>query len=559
MTAHALESPADRRLAVGQLDARARARALPVGLAVALFALAVAARLIGVDLFVTPDEDNWMRRAANFSRALETGQFRTTYQSGHPGVTTMWIASLGMGPDGAQLSGVTTSDPSTIVTRHPEWDRLFLRARYAMIAANAALIVVISVLAWRLLGAGPAVIGGVLMALDPFMVAHGQVVHVDALATGLMTVAVLAGGIFWLGGGAWGYLALCSVACGLAVLTKAPSFFLGVFLPLVALEAARLDRRAWPPGRLTTSLVACGLGALAVIVLAWPTFWVAPVETVIRIVEYQRLQSATPHGPGNYFLGRPTADPGYGYYAVAVMFRLSPVLMAGLIALSVVLPPPARRRQAYLLVGFVLGFLLFVTLASKKLDRYALPMFPSLALLAGLGLWTVYEELAGRLARAGRDARRWLLVGLVGAVGAGQALALVSVAPYPLAFYNPFVGGGPAAERVMLVGWGEGLDQVAEYLNAQPDAATSRIAIYYPQVLNFQGMVAGTLHRFGDPVPTDYVVDYVNASQRGQLPQEVWGATPNFVVELNGIVYAQVFKLDPPRVLGSDATAPPSD
>ena len=111
----------------------------------------------------------------------------------------------------------------------------------------------------------------------------------------------------------------------------------------------------------------------------------------------------------------------------------------------------------------------------------------------------------------------------------------------------------------MLVGWGEGLDQVADYLNAQPNAAQSRIAIYYPLVLNFQGMVAGTLHRFGDPIPTDYVVDYVNASQRGQLPREVYGRTPDFVVEMNGIVYAQVFKLDPPRILSTTGFSQPSE
>ncbi len=35
--------------------------------------------------------------------------------------------------------------------------------------------------------------------------------------------------------------------------------------------------------------------------------------------------------------------------------------------------------------------------------------------------------------------------------------------------------------------------------------------------------------------------------------------TPDFVVELNGIVYAQVFRLDPPRVLGTGAPPPPSE
>ena len=60
----------------------------------------------------------------------------------------------------------------------------------------------------------------------------------------------------------------------------------------------------------------------------------------------------------------------------------------------------------------------------------------------------------------------------------GHALPLAVVAPYALAYYNPLVGGGPAASRVLLVGWGEGLDQVAAYLNAQPSSERQLIAIY---------------------------------------------------------------------------------
>ena len=43
---------------------------------------------------------------------------------------------------------------------------------------------------------------------------------------------------------------------------------------------------------------------------------------------------------------------------------------------------------------------------------------------------------------------------------------------------------------MLLVGWGEGLDQVAAYLNAQPSSERQLIAIYFPLELNFQGMVA---------------------------------------------------------------------
>jgi 4-amino-4-deoxy-L-arabinose transferase-like glycosyltransferase len=228
---------------------------------------------------------------------------------------------------------------------------------------------------------------------------------------------------------------------------------------------------------------------------------------------------------------------------------VTPIVVAGLVALAVLGPPPALRWRALLLVGFVVGFALFLTVASKKLDRYALPLFPVLAILAGLGLWSLWRhvlELAGRFAMPVLDGPA--LVVLVGVV---QALSLVWAHPYPLAYYNPLLGGGPAARRALLVGWGEGLDQVAAYLEAQPGADAARIAIYYPQVLNFQGLVRGTVQRYGDPRPADYVVDYVSAAQRGHTPAEVAGLAPRHTVRINGILYARVYQLTPPTPIGA--------
>ena len=230
--------------------------------------------------------------------------------------------------------------------------------------------------------------------------------------------------------------------------------------------------------------------------------------------------------------------------------RLTPIVVVGLAALAVSLPPLALRRRALLLVSFVLGFALFLAVASKKLDRYALPLFPVLAILAGLGLWSLWRGVRARVGR-------YAAAALIALACAAQAGALLSVQPYALAYYNPLLGGGPAAQRALLVGWGEGLDQVAAYLNAQPDAARARIAIYYPQVLNFQGLVRGSVQRYGDPWRADYVVDYVSAAQRGQTPSEVVGLEPRHTVQIGGIEYARVYQLAPPRPIR--ATAPVVD
>jgi hypothetical protein len=218
-----------------------------------------------------------------------------------------------------------------------------------------------------------------------------------------------------------------------------------------------------------------------------------------------------------------------------------------MLVLGVVLPPRSLRAPTLLLVLFVFSFVLFLTVPSKKLDRYVLPVFPALDFLGGVGLWMLGTWIVPAAIRGRCIVGRLSAAGLVALLVIGQAFPLFSVSPYALAYYNPLMGGAPAATRVLLVGWGEGLDQVANYLNAQPEAAQQRISVYFPLVLNFQGMVQGTVFQIGDPEPVDFVVDYVNAAQRDQTPREVEGIAPSLVVRINGVVYARVFRLTPAR------------
>ena len=55
-----------------------------------------------------------------------------------------------------------------------------------------------------------------------------------------------------------------------------------------------------------------------------------------------------------------------------------------------------------------------------------------------------------------------------------------------MSYYNPLLGGGKAAAKNIVVGWGEGLDQVTDYLNAKPDADRLTLAGFYPRVLMAQ-------------------------------------------------------------------------
>ena len=74
------------------------------------------------------------------------------------------------------------------------------------------LIVGLVLLAWRLVGPELALLSGLLLANEPFLVAHGRLLHTDPLLALLMAVALLAGLGYFLGRG--GPLWLLGVRAG---------------------------------------------------------------------------------------------------------------------------------------------------------------------------------------------------------------------------------------------------------------------------------------------------------------------------------------------------------
>ncbi len=60
----------------------------------ALFALALALRVVGSVPVITSDEGYWMQRTLRFGAALAAGDWVSTYCRGHPGVTVMWLVTM---------------------------------------------------------------------------------------------------------------------------------------------------------------------------------------------------------------------------------------------------------------------------------------------------------------------------------------------------------------------------------------------------------------------------------------------------------------------------------
>ena len=509
--------------------------------ALLIFLLALVPRLAQLDAYVTIDESRWVQRAADFGTLIAERDDEDTFIIGHPGVTTMWTALLGMGPERAQALSFRAG--RTDVTRRDGYLDALLAARRPFAVLAALGVAGVTLLGWRLLGAGPALVGGVLLALEPFLVAHARVVHLDSLLTIYTAISLLAALVFWQAGGGWGYLLLSGAATGLAFLTKAPSIFVLGFVPLVALAALGSSRL--PVGRSSWKGAACwlaiwGLLGLALCLALWPSLRVDPLGTLLKMAQFTERVGGGDHD--NFFFGQPLEDPGPFFYPLAVLFRLAPLTLLGLgLAVACWRRFTAQQQRALLTFGaYALGFTLMMSLGPKKFDRYLLPLFPLLGLVAGLGLWTAAQWMFRGGAAGGKRVLALPAFAIV-----LQAAPLVAVHPHALAYYNPLLGGGAAAQRAILVGWGEGLGEVAAYLNAQPHPlGEPTVATSYHRVL--QAHLAGSALPLERAQMADYIVPYVNTLQRGAeretLAPFLDAATPELVVQLNGIEYARVYR-----------------
>jgi hypothetical protein len=130
-----------------------------------------------------------------------------------------------------------------------------------------------------------------------------------------------------------------------------------------------------------------------------------------------------------------------------------------------------------------------------------------------------------------------------------QLTTVVQTRPYYFSYYNPLLGGAAKAPEVMMIGWGEGLDQAARYLNAKPGADQIIAQAWYEEIFPyiFDGKtIQKKLNDEPDDIQkADYYVLYIHQWQR-QLPsqktlQYFANLQPEYVVRINGIDYAKVY------------------
>ena len=506
----------------------------------------------------------WYYRAIHFGDALLARDWTGTYQSYHPGVTTMWLAAAGLrlfawrqGLSSAQMLRLAPTKPGTIEDG--------VTAGVIPLALAVALCIALCyVLLRRITDRRVAFVGSCLLALDPFHITHSKVLHVDALLATFMFVSILLL-LNFLQRESWLDLIWSDVFAGLAFLTKSPSLFIVPYVAL-AIGTYRLmepggragptaERPGWARRLWEVARVLLIWGGVAVVVFCalWPAMWAEPLVALGRMRERVTFHVETLHFNPVFFNGEITFDdPGLPFYLATMAWKTTlvtlPMICAGLV-FGLVRFRRKYGKTTWLLAAYVVFFTLQMGLSARKEPRYLLPVFPVLDVIAALGLVQTAEAI-GRV----RPWRRWRWLPTALAV-----LALVLPAglvlphhPYYGTHHNKLLGGSRVAQHILpLQDQGEGLDLAAQYLNTLPRAQQSRVLIHPLGGELFDRWFIGYTGTTPDPW-INYRVYTVNQVAR-RLDSDEWGGAwdadrqtnPLWSVAFDGVPYVWVYGAPP--------------
>ncbi len=476
---------------------------------VALYTLLTAAiflpRVTNLDTFLSPDEPQWERNTQNFVAALKTGDTKNFYQQPHPGITTQWLGAL-------SIHKLTWGEKRLPLA-------LFL---------SAAVLYVTYILR-RGWGDAVALAAGFFLAFNPLLIAHSRVLAMDALL-GLCSLAAIVHHLLWIQKKRTSDIALTGIFSALAILSKLSAFGLVIYIIVGTILAILSKKISWP-GALKGTGICIGAGLVTTIIL---------FPTILTNFSYVWQGSMTFFATEHF--QQQVHALGQWWYPQAFLLWTTPLQILGLVLVPFALYKKNQYRLPILLfLLFSLIFFLEIQYSIKKGDRYMLPVFVSFDIITAFVLGTL-----------GKKHARLTLIVFIGSI-VWQGYQIMNLHPYELSYRNPWFAD-VAQGRTM--GWGEGLDLAAQYLNKKPDPENLLVAAYYEGsfAYHFKGKFTSA-ERLGketaEQIGADYVVLY--RTMQGRAPQrwetkvlkEYADKTPEHIITLNNEEYVWIYKVLP--------------
>lgn len=484
----------------------------------------------------------WLVRIKNFVHGLSIGDPALLVQAPHPGLPLLWLGSLG--EIFAQTTGLFMHFRDPVVA--------YLHILKLPLMLMTALTAAVGWLVWRRLFPRPlAVVVAILLALDPLWLVYSRYLHVDGLLIGWLVVGIPA---IWLAvrRPAWHWTMLAAVMLTLAALTRINSFFFWM-VGLSMLVWAGADKAHIRWRKIGVWVAASAVTALIV----YPAIWLAPAAFFKKQL-FGIVLGLSPHEVPMPADANPYIRPWF--YPLFIITREFPAVI--LLAISgLVMVLRHRGDSAKIirwLVGSGLGYLVFIFIAAKKMDRYALPLIIPLAALAGYAAVSYWQWFFPRYRQA--------VIGVAGLLVVVQLGLFYRLGPY-FQTYENLIGRGLETtplhqSAVFQPAWGEGVYQAASYLRGG-QATMPPTAAWLPTTFCVYGQAPDRNHfplsplgklecpfglrRFAELGDATYLVlarDMINQNQYPELQADIkrlkW--QPEKIISLNGIPYLWIYR-----------------
>ena len=542
-------------------------RIVEVILIVAILVSSILVRTHGLkDDTINPDDPIWQSRILSFLEQLKRGDLMAFSQSAHPGITLLVSGGLTY-----YLSGFAASDELKSVSQETlisnDENVKLVRYQGSMLGRlNVAVLTCLLLLIQyfflrRIFEFKLALLAYAFLAIDPYYVAHGRVLQLDSLLSTLLLLSAVVFITYILE--KKHYLLILSGMFGaLAFLTRSPAVFVVPYVFFIVVVGAFYEKYIMKKS--LAEQLKSGvrdffiwlLYFLGFVFIFNPALWVSPIEVVEFI--FGRASKVGFREYNSFFFGRITNIPNLIYYLVAVPFRMTPVALlsvplwfAAIFERKTKFFNGERKKAILFLAIFVFGYALEMSIPDKRGERYLLASIIALTLLSAVGIYWLWERL--KIAGDGRWMRRLRITStLVLLILAFICITMIGlldaqVSPHYLAYYNPLLGGGRTAYRTILVGWGEGYKEAADYFNSKPDAQDLNISSWYEScMIPFLKGKAYPIGEVTDKGQLDYVVLYINQIQRYRIREMIqkyfFNSKPEKIIWFNDIPYVFVYK-----------------
>jgi hypothetical protein len=442
-----------------------------LSLEILVFIFFVLVRLpsLGHDNFNT-DVWRWKARSYDFGSGVTSGNFEMTLQKYHPGVTLMWLGSVGAKINNlySTLTGISlvAEDSVNVIFQLDFIQKLLL-----VIVLGLTTSMIFYVLK-NVIDVKYALISVIFLSLEPFYLGLTRVFHLEGMVSTFMLASVLWLFYFFHDGKKRKRVLVSGIFAGLALLTKTSAFFLVLFSGLTILihtyrngnysfSKKGKDKFNWD--MLWSYIKSFGsvflpwfLALVVVFFALWQAMWVMPG----RVFNTLYGGIADIGGEGDHFqfyFGKLVEDPGPSFYFVVLALRSSIYLLIGFVGTLFVrkkLPDNTRKLLDFLLI-FVFFYFIQLTIPTKKLDRYILPAFAVISLISSMFFVWLFEKIDFK--------KSWQKILAVFLFLIPGIYTNFLVHPDYFSYFNPMFGGLKTGVKVLEPKWLIGMEEVTDY------------------------------------------------------------------------------------------------